>query len=61
MMFTLKVTLGNEVMQSYADLELATRLIFKRFSQIEDSPEEGDEGVIVDLNGNKVGSWTVTE
>jgi len=61
MQFTLKVKFGNEEMQSYADLALATQLLFKRFAQMENEPDSDDSGMIYDLSGNKVGTWTVKE
>jgi hypothetical protein len=57
MKFTLEIELGNDAMQTYADVELATRLIFKHFSQRDEEPENGDTGRLYDINGNKVGSW----
>ena len=61
MRFTMTVEFGNEAMESFADMELATRLIFKDFSRREEAPEDGDEGRIYDINGNKVGHWEFAE
>lgn len=51
--FTLTIKLGNESMQSRKDIARVLRIVAQK---LENSPQDFD-GVIMDLNGNRVGSW----
>jgi len=54
--FTLKITLGNEAMQTGSDIARALRDIA---DDIEDQDQmSGTGGNIMDDNGNSVGKWT---
>ena len=61
MQFTLTIELGNDAMQTANDIEGVLRKLGQRLPYISDPPEDGDEGSIMDDNGNKVGSWSITE
>jgi hypothetical protein len=61
MEFTLKIELGNDAMQTRADIEAALRNLGKNLRYMCDPPEAGDSDGIMDYNGNKVGSWEVTD
>jgi len=58
--FVLRLSLGNEAMTSWQDIATALR---KAADQIDAPPYDcpprliGRSGVIMDLNGNKVGGW----
>jgi hypothetical protein len=52
--FTLKITLGNDAMQTSGDIERAIR---RSITYCNMTP--GLEGNIRDINGNTVGSWRV--
>jgi hypothetical protein len=58
--FSLEIEMGNEAMQSYADIAQAVRRIFADFAN---RPEllQDDSGRIYDANGNKVGTWSADE
>jgi hypothetical protein len=60
MKFSLEIELGNEAMQTYADIAQAVRLIFADFSNRHENAED-DAGRIYDANGNRVGQWNITE
>ena len=60
MKFTLEIELGNDAMQTYADIARATQRIFSDFSRRHEDAED-DAGRIYDVNGNKVGFWEVSE
>jgi hypothetical protein len=60
--FTLEITLGNDAMQTPADVRNALMKIANRLERGQDpySPFEGeDSGKIMDGNGNSVGKWEV--
>jgi hypothetical protein len=60
MKFSLEIDLGNEAMLTYADIAQATKRIFADFAnRYEDATD--DAGRIYDINGNKVGTWEVSE
>ena len=61
MMFTLTIEMGNDAMQTYADIAQATRRIFADFARREGEDVEEDAGRVYDLNGNKVGTWSIEE
>jgi hypothetical protein len=61
MQFTLTIDLGNDAMQTRADIESALRKLGQNCRYMSDPPEAGDDGAIMDDNGNKVGRWEVTE
>lgn len=61
MQFTLTIELGNDAMQTRADIESALRKLGQDCRYMSDPPEDGDEGRIMDDNGNSVGKWEVTE
>ena len=58
--FSLEIELGNDAMQTYADIARSVNLIFSDFSRRHE-PAEDDEGRIYDANGNRVGYWTVNQ
>jgi hypothetical protein len=58
MTFTMTIELGNDAMQTYADLATATRRIFSDFAR-QHEPVEDNAGRIYDANGNKVGTWSI--
>jgi hypothetical protein len=60
MKFTLEIDLGNDAMQTGSDVAAALRRLAVKLS---DSlfDEGADHGRIMDLNGNKVGTWEVSE
>jgi hypothetical protein len=60
MKFQLEIELGNDAMQTRRDIEEVLRRTGQNLAYMCDPPEDGDEGPIFDLNGNKVGTWTVT-
>lgn len=60
MKFTLEIEMGNDAMQTYADIAQATRRIFSDFARRDEAAED-DAGRIYDINGNKVGTWEVSE
>lgn len=60
MKFTLEIELGNDAMQTYADIAASVRRIFSDFANCHDTAED-DAGRIYDANGNRVGEWSVTE
>jgi len=57
MKFTLEINLGNEVMQTGADVGYAIERAAERIQFADMVP--GDSGVILDTNGNTVGAWSV--
>lgn len=60
MRFTLEIELGNEAMQTQADVREAIRKTFSvEAESITLYPRDGQ--IIRDLNGNTVGKWEVTE
>lgn len=60
MTFTLEIEMGNDAMQTYADIAQATQRIFSDFSRRHDEATD-DRGRIYDANGNRVGYWMVSE
>ena len=60
MTFTLTIEMGNDAMQTYADIAQATRRIFSDFARMDEDVED-NAGRIYDANGNKVGTWEVSE
>ncbi len=65
MKFILEIKLGNDAMQSYADIRKAIGESFSSimpFNEENDTRPEADEtGLIRDLNGNSVGKWEVVD
>lgn len=61
MKFTLEIELGNDAMQTRDDIEEALRSAGQNLRYMSDPPEDGDGGGIMDLNGNNVGKWRVSE
>lgn len=59
MRFALSISLGNEVMQTQADVRDA---IVRTFSMEAEgiTLQQGDDQSIYDRNGNRVGMWHVT-
>jgi hypothetical protein len=55
--FILKITLGNEVMQTGYDIAMVLKALSKRIDSVDDI--KGEYGKLMDLNGNTVGSWQV--
>lgn len=61
MKFTLEIELGNDAMQTYADIARAClRLKSEKMGCVHEDAED-DAGRIYDVNGNKVGFWEVSE
>jgi len=60
-MFTLKIKLGNEAMQTPADVAEALRDVAGRVGALGESvwPHDYGYGFVKDLNGNKVGEWEI--
>lgn len=58
--FRLEIEMGNEAMQTYADIAQATRRIFADFANRTELLQD-DAGRIYDINGNKVGTWSADE
>lgn len=56
-MFTVKIKLGNAAMQTAEDIAEALRRLADK---VESADVESDRGVVMDLNGNQVGSWEIT-
>jgi hypothetical protein len=52
---TVEIELGNDTMQSYADVRATLQMIAKRPG----NPKVGDGNVIMDENGNTVGKWEI--
>jgi hypothetical protein len=61
MRFTLEIEMGNEAMLTYADIAFAVRRIFPDFANRSEEVDEDENGNLYDANGNKVGTWAVTE
>lgn len=63
--FVLRIALGNDAMRTRGDVARALRAAaFRIESDPYDSSDElnqGDNGVIADENGNRVGAWSVTK
>lgn len=57
MKFRLEITLGNDAMQTFADIREALLLCADNLG--EGAPESGDSKRIGDLNGNTVGRWEI--
>jgi hypothetical protein len=61
MKFTLTIELGNDAMQTLADVARSFADSVNRRSGTSDPLEDDDRGVLLDSNGNRVGMWTVSE
>lgn len=63
MKLTVEIELGNDAMQDYDDLSGAMRHLMRMFDSMggDSKPEDGDSGMIHDLNGNRVGKWQVVD
>ncbi len=59
MTFTLKIELGNDAMQTPADVWEAIGQMLKHDTFESVDPWSEDKGRIMDINGNSVGSWEV--
>jgi hypothetical protein len=59
--FNLTIELGNDAMQSPADIARALRRVAETWGMIEGAAAVGEEGEIRDLNGNTVGGWEVRD
>jgi hypothetical protein len=57
--FILKIDLGNEVMQTPFDIRCAIDGVSKKIQFGDNNP--GDQYPILNINGNKVGYYEVTE
>jgi len=55
--FNLTIRLGNDAMQSPADVGRSLRKLAERFEDIDGAAMSGEDGIILDLNGNNVGGW----
>ena len=60
MRFTLDIQMGNDAMQTYADIAAAVQRIFSDFARQHKNVED-NAGRIYDANGNKVGTWSIDE
>ena len=60
MKFTLEIEMGNEAMETPADIAQTTRLLFSDFFR-QHEPAEENHGSFYDANGNKVGTWALTD
>lgn len=55
--FNLTIRFGNDAMQSPADVARSLRKLADRFGDIDGAAMSGEDGRILDLNGNDVGGW----
>ena len=55
--FNLTIRLGNDAMQSPADVAGALQKLADRFADTGGAAMTGEDGTILDLNGNDVGGW----
>ena len=58
MEFKVRIRLGNEAMQTAEDLADALRRLAEK---VERADVSGDHGVIMDTNGNRVGTWDIED
>lgn len=56
MKFKLKINLGSDAMQLTEDIAEALHRVAYRVEQHDD-----DKGVILDINGNTVGEWSIAK
>lgn len=61
MRFTLEIEMGNDAMQTYADIAYAVRRVFPDFANRPEEVDEDENGNLYDMNGNRVGSWSISE
>jgi hypothetical protein len=65
MKMDLSIELGNDAMRSTADIGWALAKTATRISEVVDDDADGNarpaSGTILDLNGNTVGRWQITE
>jgi hypothetical protein len=61
MKLILRIDLGNEAMQTLHDVIRAMVACGNNFVGADDPLEDGDRARVMDLNGNTVGSWAVSE
>jgi len=64
MKFTLEIELGNDAMRSYRDIrealsDVSGHIAMHKIGHVK--PYDGDGRKIMDINGNSVGKWEVTE
>jgi len=59
MTFTLKIELGNDAMESLADVGAMVGRLADRLKRDHSEPGVGDGGKLIDINGNTVGKWEV--
>jgi hypothetical protein len=57
-MFKLKITLGNEAMQTPQDIASVLFVLAAKLELMNLGPVDHQNGNIRDLNGNTVGSWS---
>lgn len=55
--FTLRLRLGNDAMQTYADLARSLHELASVLDRFRGAPLVNDAGAICDDNGNRVGGW----
>jgi hypothetical protein len=60
MNFKLYIEFGNEAMETWQDLAAVLRKLAKKVDNYDCDMEEQTE-VIMDLNGNRVGTWSIEE
>ena len=62
MKFTLTIDLGNDAMQTYADLRAALKYVSaytREYRGRDEALEPYDNALVRDVNGNTVGGWTI--
>ncbi|GAA3510063.1 hypothetical protein GCM10022234_00310 [Aeromicrobium panaciterrae] len=61
MQFTLSITLGNDAMQDAVDLERALDKVRAQVADLDGGwITTADGGTVHDMNGNRVGDWSVS-
>ena len=61
MKIVIEVNMGNQAMQTYADVRRAIQCSLAVSTYGNEEPKEGDGRRIFDLNGQSVGKWSVEE
>lgn len=61
MKFTLEIELGNEAMQTLADIEWSIQQVVGSLSSSDEPLHAGETGTTWDCDGNNVGKWEVTQ
>lgn len=61
MKFTLEIELGDEALQTLADVQAAIAASRRSLADGNEPLEIGDSDRLWDINGNTVGKWEVTD